>query len=321
VHLIDTPGFDDTNLSDTEVLWTITLWLNISYRANIHLSGIIYLHPINKNRMTGTAHRNLRMFQQLCGLSSLSAVVLATTMWKHVSEQEGRDREAQLTADPRFWGEMIAHGSFVMRHHDNEESALTIVEHLLRQGRTTVLDIQRQMTDEGRRLEDTSAAQELRKDIAREKEEIERRLKRATKERDAALAADDEERRKRADEQTRVLQGKIEACERRERETMASMQDMLEREKQTCAKVMTELEEARRKLLNSSSGPGSSVVSDLESSIRLKLLEDRLRTEQQRMVGYNSLGAYVGASAVIGATQTVGIVVTAALAATLCTVM
>jgi len=65
--LVDTPGFDDTNKSDLEILQMISNWLQNVYEKRIKLAGIIYLHRITDNRMAGTPHRNLRMFGQLCG--------------------------------------------------------------------------------------------------------------------------------------------------------------------------------------------------------------------------------------------------------------
>jgi hypothetical protein len=116
VYLVDTPGFDDTNRSDTEVLRELASWLTRSYTANITLSGIIYLHKISDNRMQGSAKRNLYMFKKLCGDSALKNVILGTTMWDKVSETEGIARERELTSTPDFWGWMMDQGSRVFRH-------------------------------------------------------------------------------------------------------------------------------------------------------------------------------------------------------------
>lgn len=80
VYLIDTPGFDDTNRSDTQVLTEIATWLGDSYRSKVLLHGIIYLHRITDVRMSGSARRNLLMFKHLCGDEYLKKVILVTTM-------------------------------------------------------------------------------------------------------------------------------------------------------------------------------------------------------------------------------------------------
>ena len=116
IYLIDTPGFDDTNRSDSEVLREIASWLTASYAAKVRLSGIIYLHRISDVRMQGSAKRNLFMFKKLCGPDSLGNVILATTMWDRVSEAEGLARETELTSTDDFWGWMVSQGSKVYRH-------------------------------------------------------------------------------------------------------------------------------------------------------------------------------------------------------------
>ena len=116
VYLIDTPGFDDTNRSDNEVLCEIASWLTTSYTAKIRLGGIIYLHRISDQRMQGSAKKNLFMFKKLCGPNALKQVILATTMWDRVSDAEGKARENELASTPDFWGWMVSQGSRVYQH-------------------------------------------------------------------------------------------------------------------------------------------------------------------------------------------------------------
>jgi len=46
VHLIDTPGFDDTRISDTDILKDILHFMQELHIDNVQLSGIIYLHDL-----------------------------------------------------------------------------------------------------------------------------------------------------------------------------------------------------------------------------------------------------------------------------------
>lgn len=77
VFLVDTPRFDDTERSDSEVLKDVAFWLAAAYSKSVRLAGIIYLHRIIDPRMQGSALKNLRMFQKLCGDGNLGSVVLA----------------------------------------------------------------------------------------------------------------------------------------------------------------------------------------------------------------------------------------------------
>ena len=81
VWLIDTPGYDDINRSDSEVLKDVAFWLASAYSRETRLAGIIYTHRITEVRMLGSALWNLRMLKQLCGANNLDSVILATTHW------------------------------------------------------------------------------------------------------------------------------------------------------------------------------------------------------------------------------------------------
>ena len=87
IHLIDTPGFDDTELKETDILRKIAAWLGDAYDSEIRLSGLVYLHRISDPRMPGSAKRNLHMFQRLCGPQCLQGVVLVND---HVEPREPR---------------------------------------------------------------------------------------------------------------------------------------------------------------------------------------------------------------------------------------
>ena len=139
VHLIDTPGFDDTTKKAVEVLRDIAGWLGVTYKKSILLSGLIYLHPISDNRLRGSALRNLCMFKKLCGPECIPGIVLATTMWALVDPEDGLKRETQLRSNDDFWGGMEKGGSIVMRHQRTKESALAILEVIIGNRKQIVL--------------------------------------------------------------------------------------------------------------------------------------------------------------------------------------
>ncbi|KAL8847920.1 MAG: hypothetical protein Q9221_007051 [Calogaya cf. arnoldii] len=135
VFLLDTPGFDDTSRSDTDVLKTIAENLVGMYSKDIKLSGIIYLHRITDVRFTGSAYKNISVFKKLCGENCYPNVVLATTMWENLGGSGndttlGDQRETQLVETREWWGLMTQRGSKIFRHMDNIRSALEIVDYL-----------------------------------------------------------------------------------------------------------------------------------------------------------------------------------------------
>ncbi|THU87681.1 hypothetical protein K435DRAFT_867068 [Dendrothele bispora CBS 962.96] len=114
VIILDTPGFDDTLASDVEILRRIANWLATSYRKKMVLAGVIYLHDISQDRFTGTARRNLSMFNHLCGEASLDKVVLVSTKWERFRDaQIPTAREGELK--DKHWKFMVGKGSQVER--------------------------------------------------------------------------------------------------------------------------------------------------------------------------------------------------------------
>ena len=85
VYFADTPGFDDSSRTDTDVLKNIVTWLGAMRENRMKLSGIIYLHRITDTRVGGTAWRNLRMLHDLVGTDKMANVLLVSTRWEEVS--------------------------------------------------------------------------------------------------------------------------------------------------------------------------------------------------------------------------------------------
>lgn len=188
LFLIDTPGFDDTYKSDTDILREVANWLSQAYENKVRLTGIVYLHRILDTRLGGSAMKNLRMFKKLCGESSLASVVLATTMWDDIDEDTGNKREQQLKTNPRFWAGMIGSGSTVFRHDRKLASAMGIVSYLVKKERPIDTDIAREMVDNNKTLDQTSAGIEVTTELAEQKKRFEEQLKNIKAEMEEAMA-------------------------------------------------------------------------------------------------------------------------------------
>ncbi|OCL07325.1 P-loop containing nucleoside triphosphate hydrolase protein [Glonium stellatum] len=250
IFLVDTPGFDDTRKTDTDILSDIADWLNVAYSNQLKLTGIIYLHRIQDVRITGSALTNLRMFKKLCGDDGLGSVVLATTMWDFAPDGRGADREKELMAKPDFWKYMIEKGSKVFRQDRGKESANHIIEYLMGKRKLVILDIQHEMVDDHLNLHETGAGQvvannieiQLRKDreeIAMLKEELE-----------DTLAKDSEEARKEIEELKRKVDEKILKSEEEIRklhvdkeQLRVQMEEQFAKEKKKLEKKLVEQEE------------------------------------------------------------------------------
>lgn len=161
VIVVDTPGFDDTNEDDREILRRIAVWLARSYSARMKLAGVIYLHEITQTRMLGTARKNLDMFQKLCGDQATKNTVLVTTKWSNINKEVGMKREEQLKDE--HWKQMFAKGSRMARLNPPEEDAFKIVMSIIRNELPDrgALEIQRELVDVDKFLAQTEAGKTL----------------------------------------------------------------------------------------------------------------------------------------------------------------
>lgn len=124
VMFLDTPPFGDHFHSSADVLYQIARWLKQHHTKNFKLSTIIYLHRISDNRMDGSLLKNLQIFAKLLGPKAMPNVVIATTMWSEVSDDEGMRREHDLQ---RLLQDMVADGCRIQRFNNTRDSAWNIV--------------------------------------------------------------------------------------------------------------------------------------------------------------------------------------------------
>ncbi|KAJ4301515.1 hypothetical protein N0V90_003608 [Kalmusia sp. IMI 367209] len=163
--VVDTPGFDDDEDSDAEILAKITRFLTAQYRLGICLKGIIYLYPITQNRFSGSARRFLETFRQLCGDHALSNVALVTTMWSKIEVNDGLRREVEL--QDAYWGDLISNGANVFQYNGTQGMAETIAGLLLSRD-DVVLKIQQELSDDKCELNRTSAGSALASKLDKE---------------------------------------------------------------------------------------------------------------------------------------------------------
>lgn len=190
VVLLDTPGFDDTNRSDTEILEVITAYLFGMYKSEVKITGIIYVHRISDPRMQGTAMKNLRMFEQLCGDKTFNNVVLLTTRWDSVSYDIGERRETELKE--KYWNLIRRKGAKVMRYVDSSDIT-EIMGYLLGKEGTNLL-IQEELS-QGKKLVETGAGNIINKELADAEKKYKEDLEYARVQMEEAIKQKDEETR------------------------------------------------------------------------------------------------------------------------------
>ncbi|KAI0789967.1 P-loop containing nucleoside triphosphate hydrolase protein [Abortiporus biennis] len=165
ITMIDTPGFDDTTKSDTEILKLIAAYLTASFQNGYKLSGLIYLYRISDIRAGGISRKNFSMFRKLCGDTTLKNVIIVTTMWSEVSLEVGVTREEELKSDDLLFKPVLEKGAQLMRHDGSLESAQRIVQKIVG-NHPEALRIQREIVWENKDITETDACEELDRGMA-----------------------------------------------------------------------------------------------------------------------------------------------------------
>ncbi|KAJ3541512.1 hypothetical protein NMY22_g3859 [Coprinellus aureogranulatus] len=208
ITLIDTPGFDDTMRSDTDILQMIAQYLTLSYESGKKLAGVIYIHRISDFRMGGTSTRNFSMFRKLCGDSSLRNVVIMTNMWSEVNLELGEARERELAQEGKFFKPVLDRGARMVRNDGTLESGQALLHYFL--GNTpAALQIQREIVEEGKDILHTAAGEEINKVLIEQKKRHERDMLELQQEYEDALEAKDEDTRREIEAATEELKSKI----------------------------------------------------------------------------------------------------------------
>ncbi|KAF5356829.1 hypothetical protein D9756_006606 [Leucocoprinus leucothites] len=170
--LVDTPGFDGGDTTDSQIMETIAAWRN-SENAPLRISGILYMHNITDARASGSILGFFEMFQKLCGEKFYDRVILVTTMWpdenaftyRPEEQAECEKRNEELVND--YWDIMIDSGSKVRPFLRTSHSAEDIVNEIANaecNAQVRVLNqmrIQKEMVDEHKPLPHTQAGKRL----------------------------------------------------------------------------------------------------------------------------------------------------------------
>ncbi|KAF9647083.1 hypothetical protein BDM02DRAFT_3117563 [Thelephora ganbajun] len=239
VILIDTPGFDYTSKSDTEILNLIAAFLATTYEAGSKLAGVIYIHRISDKRFTGIAERSLKMFRELCGDSTLKNVILVTNMWEVVAKDVGEARERELVTN--FFKPVLDKGAQLARHRNTTESAHGIIRRIMRNHPIT-LQIQRELVDDHKDITDTVAGKAINKEFNEQIRRHQAELKAIQEETLKARNEKDKETMWELEEETRKLQEQMKKMRMGSEHVVSNYQE----EKRRAEEVMRQMQEQAR---------------------------------------------------------------------------
>ena len=261
VTLIDTPGFDDTTISDTDVLkmiagYLITTYVSsndnerrandlpvYSYKAGFKLSGLIYMHRITDRRVGGMSRKNFSMLRKLCGDATLKNVAIVTSMWDQESSVERAiAREEELMTDDLFFKPVLDKGAQMLRHDRGLESARDIVSRFITKT-PMALQIQRELVEDQKLLEDTAAGVAVQGSLAALIEDHKREIQALREDMRTAIRERDEETRQELEDERKKLEGLIVTME----EDRARLSREFEEERKKADEEIQQLREEMRR--------------------------------------------------------------------------
>jgi len=188
------------------------------------------------------------MFQKLCGESALRNVVIVTNMWGGVTTRVGEKREADLKGKDIFFKSILDKHAQMARHLNTVDSARSILRLMLNNPPLPLL-IQEEIADNGKDITETSAGQELDRELLEERRKheeekriLEEEIQQARKDMEDRLKKEQEEEARRQEEKRRYEEEKRILEEERQQ----AMRDRDERRKKKLEE-QAKLWEERRK--------------------------------------------------------------------------
>ncbi|OQD87811.1 hypothetical protein PENANT_c005G04333 [Penicillium antarcticum] len=264
IYLIDTPGFNDTDRSDIDTLSILASYLGASYANGVRIHGIIMLHPISCNRMSGSTLRNIDMMKAMCGYDCYDNLAIATTMSPESTtalcgeKHALKKRQAELVRDQRFFGALVSRGAAVFRYNkkgikdsiDEIDSARDIVSYLVDQSdqrAPKVLRLQREIIEERKALGETEAGIAVARDMHEARREYEEDLHRIEAEMKRELAKTNSAYAANLNELKDDIEKQLRKSEQEKHTLRNSMQDLHHREEKIWKERLEQMDKQFRK--------------------------------------------------------------------------
>ncbi|MCJ1415026.1 hypothetical protein MMC32_001356 [Xylographa parallela] len=303
--LIDTPGFDDTEISDHDVLGIIAEWLHERYEAGQLLTGIFYLQPITKNRAEGSVLRSLALLEKLCGPKNFKNILLISTFWNQVSEEVGSRREREMLEMAGFWKSMKEQGAKterMARDYDRFKTALSAMV-----GKSCIsLQIQEELHD-GKALQETMAglsidaeARKMREDYEHELEETRLQAQEELSKRDKLLEKVRNQEAARQKVVEKEAERKAENARKAEKARISQLEQLQERnrrikqaelDRQAKIEERKQAERQRWQEVQASQAKAERLAADIKDGYRLSWLQ---RESVDRDIDYIRTAAQAG---------------------------
>ena len=181
----------------------------LRYVEGSKLAGVLYFYRISDPRMGGISRKDFNMFRKLCGNTALRNVVIVTNMWGEVDPQIGIAREEELVRKDIFFGSVFNMGARMARHDNTFPSAKAIIHHILG-NHALPLRIQRELADEQKDISETSAGEELIRELNAKIRKHQEEMRILKEDMERAIEDRDEEMRRGLELEMKIMQKEIE---------------------------------------------------------------------------------------------------------------
>ena len=206
------------------------------------LAGVLYFHRISDPKMGGTSTRNFKMFRKLCGDAALQNVIIVTNRWGEVDPHVGEAREAELIREDDFFKPVLDKGAQMARHENTIPSAERIIRLILKNN-PLPLQIQIELVKEGKDISETSAGEELNRELNAQIKKYKEEMRALKEEMRQAMKDEDEETRTELEIEAQKTQKEIVMFENDVRRLASNYESEKERLE---TRITKRREEARR---------------------------------------------------------------------------
>jgi DNA repair exonuclease SbcCD ATPase subunit len=179
------------------------------------------------------------MFKSLCGAETYKNVVVLTTFWDRVSNEEGVKREKELRS--RVFKDLVDGGSHFMRFNRTMDSANNVLRHILTLAPRNI-QIQKEICVDGKDLEETAAGSVRQEEMAHMISKHTEQIAEVQAEVEAVKQSDKAARQK-AEEERDKLQKEVERLQNETAELRKGLDD-----KQSDKAARQKIEEERDKV-------------------------------------------------------------------------
>lgn len=185
--MLDTPGFDDSNLAreNIDILNDIVsnLYMFALQRSVFKLRGVIFLHDIAETRFCGSQAKTLGILKALCGNECMGNVIIGTTMWDLNQPKMMKEERREKEFCEKHWKGIY---KTTQLFEDDQSAATQIILDLLALP-PVLLRVQQEMMKPPHTIENTTVGRLVIPEGRRELEELTRQMDAQQKEFEAEL--------------------------------------------------------------------------------------------------------------------------------------